>query len=216
MLISGRGSNLQALIDAIASGQLKAQISCVISDRSDAQGLQRARQAGIPTVTVERESGEDAASFGRRIQAALDAQPVDLVVLAGFMRILDDAVVEAYRGRMINIHPSLLPRFRGIRANEQALAAGVQVHGTSVHFVIPELDAGAVIVQAAVPVLADDDVATLADRVLSREHLILPLAAQWVLSGRCQLRGGVMVLDGQPRAQAPRLQWKQDLDELEF
>lgn len=213
VLISGRGSNLQALLDASDSGRLSARIGLVLSDNPNALGLQRAAESEVPHQVIARREFAGQRPFEAAMTDALDAYDPHLVILAGFMRILSDDFVDRYLGRLINIHPSLLPAFRGLRANEQALAAGVEIHGTSVHFVIPELDAGPVILQAEVPVLPGDNTETLAQRVLQREHQILPLAAQWLVSGRCSLEHGQVIMDGMAREQAPRLKWNENIDE---
>jgi len=195
VLISGRGSNLQAILDGAAAGALPAEIRAVISNRPDAYGLERARQAGVPTAIVDHTAFPDRQTFEAALRQRIDAERPELVILAGFMRILSPVFVEHYRGRLLNIHPSLLPKYRGLHTHERALAAGEREHGASVHFVIPELDSGPVIVQARAPVLPDDDPDTLAARVLAREHRIYPLAIQWFAEGRVRMQGDNVLFD---------------------
>lgn len=203
-LISGRGSNLQAILDAAASGDLDVDIRAVISNRSGAYGLERARRAGVSAITLDHKGFADRASFEAALRRCIDGFCPDLIVLAGFMRILQPDFVAHYASKMLNIHPSLLPNYRGLHTHERVLAAGERVHGASVHFVTPDLDAGPVIVQARVPVLADDDPETLAARVLAQEHRIYPLAVRWYAEGRIRLVGDTVFFDNQPMT-APRL-----------
>ena len=193
ILISGRGSNMVSLIEAARAPDYPAEIVLVLSNRPDAAGLVRAREAGIPASAIDHKAFPDRARFDAALQAELEAAGVELIVLAGFMRILTDAFVEAWAGRMINIHPSLLPLFKGTHTHRQALEAGVAEHGCSVHFVVPELDAGPVILQAKVPVLPGDDEDKLAQRVLAEEHKLYPAALAEVASGRARLEGGVVI-----------------------
>lgn len=201
VLISGNGSNLQALIDAIEAGRITATICAVISNNPDAYGLVRAQQAGIPVEVVDHRDFPDRASYDRALQAAIDRHRPELVVLAGFMRILTDEFVNHYRGRLINIHPSLLPKYQGLDTHQRAIDAGDTVHGVSVHFVTPELDGGPVILQAAVPVHPGDTAETLAKRVLEREHVIYPLVVRWFADGRLKLEGDEVLLDGKPMSE---------------
>lgn len=191
VLISGRGSNLQAILAAIANDVLPIDLRAVISNRPDAPGLAHARAAGVSTAVVDHRAFADRASFDiqlmRAIDDALGNSARSLIVLAGFMRVLSADFVNHYLGRMINIHPSLLPAFPGLDTHTRALAAGVAQHGASVHFVTPDVDGGPLIAQAAVPVLATDTPATLAERVLAEEHRILPLAIRWFAEGRISL-----------------------------
>ncbi|GAB6040410.1 phosphoribosylglycinamide formyltransferase [Endothiovibrio diazotrophicus] len=198
VLISGRGSNLQSLIDAERDGRLGATIRAVISNRPDALGLQRARDAGIAARVLDPTGHPDRDAYDRRLIEAIDAHRPALVVLAGFMRILSVHFVAHYAGRLINIHPSLLPDFRGLRTHQRALAEGVARHGASVHFVTEELDGGPVILQARVPVFEDDTPETLAARVLEQEHRIYPRAVERIASGRITLAEGRVLLDGKP------------------
>lgn len=194
VLISGRGSNLQALIDAIAAGRLDAEIAVVISNRADAPGLDRARAAGIETLVRPHRDAPSREAYDLGLVADLRARGVRLVVLAGFMRLLTAGFCDAFPQAILNVHPSLLPAFPGVDAQGQALAAGVPVSGATVHFVTPALDAGPVILQAAVPVHADDTVDTLSARILAEEHRVLPEAVGLVLAGRCRVEGDRVVI----------------------
>lgn len=190
ILISGRGSNMAALIDAAAAHGFPAEIVAVISNIPDAGGLARARASGIATVVIEsRPFGKDRVGFEAKLQAALDELAVDLICLAGFMRLFTADFVERWHGRMLNIHPSLLPSFPGLDPHGQALRAGVKISGATVHFVIPETDAGPIVMQGAVQVRDDDTEATLAARVLALEHRIYPDALRLVASGGAMLEG---------------------------
>ena len=190
ILISGRGSNLQSIIDAIAAGALRARIAVVISNRAGAQGLERARSAGIETVVLSHRDYPSRESYDLAVVAELRSRSVRLVCLAGFMRLLSPAFIAAFPQAILNVHPSLLPAFPGVDAQRQALEYGVTVSGATVHLVTPELDAGPIVRQAAVPVLPDDSVETLAARILEQEHRIYPeaiaevLAGGWVVEGR--------------------------------
>lgn len=191
VLISGRGSNLRALLQA----ELPVAFACVISNRADAGGLAIAQAHGVPTQVLEHQGYADRAAYDGALARAIDAHAPDLVVLAGFMRVLTEDFVRRYQGRMINIHPALLPAFPGLNTHARALAAGVRVHGCTVHFVTPEVDAGPIIAQAAVPVRASDSVETLAARVLRQEHRLFPAVLRWFAQGRVCLGadGGVVV-----------------------
>lgn len=195
VLISGGGSNLQSLIDAAAQG-LPIDIRAVISNRAEAFGLERARAAGIPAITLDHKVFAGRAEYEARLRELIDAFAPGLVVLAGYMRILEAETVSHYLGRMLNIHPSLLPAFQGLNTHARALAAGARRHGASVHFVTPELDGGPVVVQVAVPVHADDDAERLAARVLRWEHRLYPLAVGWFAEGRLALRDDGVRFDG--------------------
>lgn len=194
VLISGNGSNLQALIDAAAAPGYPARIVLVLSNRPEAFGLERAARAGIPSRTVDHRSFADRAAFDATLDEALRQAEVDLVCLAGFMRILTDPFVERWQDRMLNIHPSLLPAFRGLRTHERALEAGVRVHGCTVHMVRPELDQGPIIVQGVVPVLDGDTARSLAARVLELEHRCYPAALALVAGGRTGAAGERLLL----------------------
>jgi phosphoribosylglycinamide formyltransferase-1 len=189
VLVSGRGSNLQSIIDAIAAGRLNATIAVVISNRTDAQGLQRAREAGIETICLNPRDYKDRLAYDQAIADQLRAREVALVCLAGFMRLVGAPLLEAFPNRILNVHPSLLPSFPGVDAQRQALAHGVRISGATVHLVSAELDNGPVIVQSAVPVRDDDTVDTLSARILVEEHRIYPEAIQIVLDGRWKVDG---------------------------
>jgi len=199
VLISGSGTNLQALIDAAAAGQPFA-IAGVVSNRPEAGGLARAERAGIPTATVDHTAFADREGFERALAACVDRFTPGLVCLAGFMRILTPGFVARYRGRMLNIHPSLLPLYRGLHTHQRALDAGDTEHGATVHFVTEELDGGPRIIQARVPVHPDDTAERLAARVLAQEHRIYPLAVRWFAERRLRLGPAGVELDGRPRA----------------
>ena len=198
VLISGYGSNLQAIMDATASGEIATRIRAAISNRPAAPGLDRARQAGIPAVVVEGRRGQPRSEYDNALQRAIEPFEPDLIALAGFMRILTPGFVQHYAGRMLNIHPSLLPRYRGLHTHQRALEAGDAFHGASIHYVTEELDGGPVVRQARVPVLDGDDEASLANRVQLAEHRIYPEVIGWVASGRLAWRDGAPWLDGQP------------------
>ena len=205
VLVSGRGSNLQAILDAIADGALGAQVVGVFSDKPDAPALLRVP----PTLRWARTAGDfpSREAFDAALADALASVAPDWVVCAGYMRILGEAFVARFRGRLLNIHPSLLPKYRGLRTHRRALEAGDAEHGASVHFVVPELDAGAVIAQAPVPVRPGDTPETLAARVLQVEHPLLVEVLQWAAAGRLHERDGQAWRDGQPLFTAPRLQF---------
>jgi phosphoribosylglycinamide formyltransferase 1 len=206
ILISGRGSNMAALIQAAAAEDYPAEIALVVSNRADAGGLEKAKASGIPTVVVESKPfGKDRAAFEQALQAALDAHRIELICLGGFMRLFTAPFALRWQGRMLNIHPSLLPSFPGLDPHAQALRAGVKVSGATVHFVVPETDAGPIVAQAAVPVLADDDVETLAARVLAAEHRLYPLALALVAAARVRIVDGRCLLEGTNQAAASLL-----------
>jgi len=192
VLISGRGSNLQALIDAGFAESFPARIALVISNIEDAYGLVRARAAGIPTRVITHK-GKTREAFDAELDAALREAEVEIVCLAGFMRILSDGFTKTWEGKLLNIHPSLLPAFKGTQVHERVIAAGVKQSGASVHFVVPELDAGPVISQSVVPVLMTDTAETLAARVLEAEHRLYPTAVRLVCEGRARLEHGEAV-----------------------
>ena len=195
VLISGNGSNLQALIDASASGGYR--VSGVISNRADAFGLERAARAGIATRVLSHRDFLDRESFDQQLMQEIDAFAPDLVVLAGFMRILSGGFVQHYSGRLLNIHPSLLPDYRGTHTHERVLEAGEKQHGVSVHFVTEELDGGPVILQAVVPVEPTDTRDLLAARIARQEHLIYPRVVSWFAAGRLQMQDEAALLDGE-------------------
>ena len=197
VLLSGTGSNLQALIDSTRTGESPARIAAVISNRSDAYGLQRAKDAGIATRTLDHKAFEGREAFDSALIELIDTFNPKLVVLAGFMRILSADFVRHYAGRLLNIHPSLLPKYKGMHTHQRALDAGDSEHGCSVHFVTEELDGGPLVVQAVVPVESDDSAQTLAQRVHTQEHRIYPLAVRWFAEGRLILGEQGALLDGQ-------------------
>ena len=192
ILISGRGSNMQAIVRAAQSEQWQGKIAAVISNRADAEGLAFAAEQGIPTAVVVSKEYPTRDAFDAALRAVIDKFSPDLVVLAGFMRILTPAFVEHYAGRLLNIHPSLLPSFPGLATHRQALAAGVKVHGATVHFVTAELDHGPIVDQAVVPVQPGDTESTLAERVLVQEHIIYPRAVRWFVEGRLSIDNGLV------------------------
>lgn len=196
ILISGRGSNMEAIV---AANIENARIAAVISNRPDAPGLSFAAGRGIATAVVDHKLFASREAFDQALAREIDRHDPDLVVLAGFMRVLSDDFVRHYKGRMVNIHPSLLPAFTGLHTHRRALEAGVRVHGATVHFVTPTLDCGPIIAQAVVPVLHDDDEAALARRVLEQEHLIYPQAVRWFVDGRLSIGA-----DGRVRVAAGR------------
>jgi phosphoribosylglycinamide formyltransferase-1 len=192
ILISGRGSNMAALIEAARPKDFPAEIVVVISNRADAGGLERARASGVPTVTIESKPfGKDRAAFEAELQSALDQHRVELICLGGFMRLFTAEFVQRWYGRMLNIHPSLLPSFPGLDPQGQALRAGVKISGATVHFVIPETDAGPILMQGAVAVADDDTAETLAARILGIEHRIYPDALRLLAGGTIRLEGEV-------------------------
>lgn len=201
ILISGRGSNMMALIEA----KLPGRCAAVIADRPEAKGLAWAAERGLPTAVVNFRDFADRSAFDAALAAEIDRHAPDLVLLAGFMRVLGEGFVRGYEGRLLNIHPSLLPAFPGLKTHAKALEAGVKLHGCTVHFVTPDLDCGPVIIQAAVSVLDDDTPDELAARVLTQEHIVYPCAARWFLDGRLSLKDGrVRVADGEMTAKALR------------
>jgi phosphoribosylglycinamide formyltransferase 1 len=195
ILISGRGSNMEALLAAVFAGSLPVRVAGVLSNRPNAGGLATASALGVPTCVVDHQAFASREAFDQALAQAIDGFAPDLVVLAGFMRILSDGFVQHYAGRLMNIHPSLLPSFTGLHTHQRALAEGIRIHGCTVHFVTPALDHGPVIVQAAVPVLDTDDEASLAARVLAQEHRIYPLAVRWFAEDRLRLHEGRVLID---------------------
>ena len=192
ILISGRGSNMQAIVEA----ELPIRIAAVISNRPDAKGLSYAADRGIATAVVDHTKFATREAFDAALATKIDAHHPDFVILAGFMRVLTPGFVNQYLGRMINIHPSLLPSFTGLHTHERALESGVKLHGCTVHFVTPELDHGPIIIQAAVPLLPNDDAQTLAARVLQQEHVIYPQALRWLIEGKVSLGADLRVKCG--------------------
>lgn len=209
VLISGSGSNLQAIIDCQQAGDLAGNIVAVVSNRPNVKGLERAAEAGIEAICLDHKSFDGRDAFDRALQATVDQFQPDLVVLAGFMRILTPAFTEHYLGRMINIHPSLLPKHQGLNTHQRAIDAGDQQHGATVHFVTAELDGGPGIVQVAVDITPGDSAETLAQRVQYQEHYMFPLAVQWYCQSRLKLhkegKNHVSLFDGEPLPISGRL-----------
>ncbi len=197
VLISGSGSNLQAIIDAVAAGKIPATISCVLSNRADAHGLSRAAKAGIPTAVIKHQDYASREAFDQAMIAQIDQFQPDVLVLAGFMRILTDDFVHHYLGKMINIHPSLLPKFQGLNTHRRAIEAGEHEHGATVHFVTPELDGGPPILQAKVSITPTDSPESLADKVLIQEHIIYPTVVNWLARDMLSHTNGDIQLNGQ-------------------
>lgn len=196
VLISGRGSNLAALIEAARAADYPAEITCVVSNKADAPGLGIAAAAGIPTTLVSHRDHPDRESFDRAVSTELERHGVGLVVLAGFMRIFSPWFPARWADRLINIHPSLLPAFKGVHVQRQALDAGVRVSGCTAHLVTPDLDSGPIIAQAAVPVLAGDTEESLSARILRQEHRLYPLVVRWFAEGRVNISGGKVTVQG--------------------
>ena len=195
ILISGRGSNMVALIKAAKSKKYPAQVALVISNEPTAEGLKHARKAGIATAIVDhRPHGKNREAFERALHAELDRHKIDLVCLAGFMRLLTPWFVGRWNGRLLNIHPALLPAFKGLDTHARAIAAGVKIHGATVHFVVPEMDSGPIIAQAAVPVAENDTPETLAARIIKLEHRIYPLALKLVAQGHVRIVNGRCII----------------------
>lgn len=197
VLISGSGSNLQAILDACETGFIAGRVSAVISNKAGVYGLERAALAGVKALVLDHKAYADRASYDQALIATIDAHKADLVVLAGFMRILTPEFVSHYQGRLLNIHPSLLPKYQGLNTHQRAIEAGDTEHGCSVHFVTAELDGGPVVLQAKVPVFADDDAAVVAARVHEQEHRIYPLVVRWFCQERLQHLADKALLDGQ-------------------
>lgn len=197
VLISGNGSNLQAIIDEIEGGRLNAKISGVISNRPSAYGLERAKEAGIEAVCLDHTNFDTRESYDEALKAQIDAFGADCVVLAGFMRILTPEFVDSFAGKLVNIHPSLLPKYKGLNTHQRAIDNGDKEHGVSVHFVTPELDGGPVIIQSRVPVFDEDTASDLAERVQEQERRIYPLVLSWFSAGRLTMRNNKAVLDEQ-------------------
>ena len=196
ILISGRGSNMAALIDAAAAGRIHGAVTQVISNRADAAGLDTAQMHGIATTVVDHRAHASRAAFDDALSAVIDRSEPDLIVLAGFMRILGADFVQRYAGRMLNIHPSLLPAYPGTDTHRRALADRAARHGCTVHFVTPDVDGGPIVAQAEVPIRSDDDSESLAARVLAEEHRLLPQVVGWFCDGRLRLANGRALVDG--------------------
>ncbi len=196
VLVSGRGSNLQAIIDAIEAGKLKDRIALVISDREGVQAIDRCVKHGIPHRVIKRKSFDSKEEFEKNLVEAMKGSGVDLVVLAGFMRVLSPVFLKEFPMKVINIHPSLIPAFQGMHAQRQALQYGARISGCTVHFVTEELDNGPVIAQACVPVLPEDTEESLSERILHHEHRILPQVIRWISEGRVRVEGRRVVVEG--------------------
>ncbi len=196
ILISGGGSNLQAFINACNNRMLNAEIALVISNKANAYGLERAAQANVPTLIIDHHAFTSREAFDAELLQQIDARQPDLVILAGFMRILTEGFVNHFKGRLINIHPSLLPKYPGLNTHRRALEAGDTEAGVTVHFVTEELDGGPAVIQAKVPIEKGDNEDSLAKRVLTQEHIIYPLAVQWYCEGRLVLENDQSILDG--------------------
>ena len=197
ILISGRGSNMESLLNAVADGALPVRVAAVVSNRPDAKGLEAAAAQDVEICVVDHTRFDTRETFDAAMIKTIDSYSPDLVVLAGFMRILTDGFVRRYEGRLLNIHPSLLPSFPGLHTHRRAFEEGVRVHGCTVHFVTPQLDHGPVVVQAAVPVLDGDDEASLAARVLVQEHQVYPMAVRWFAEERLRLVDGHVVFEAE-------------------
>ncbi|TMO63342.1 phosphoribosylglycinamide formyltransferase [Pseudoalteromonas aurantia] len=198
VLISGSGSNLQAIIDACQNNEVNGEICAVISNKADAYGLVRAQNAGIETAILSHKDYPSREDYDIELAALIDSFNPDLVVLAGFMRILTPRLVQKFKGKMLNIHPSLLPKYQGLNTHQRAIDAKDDVHGVSVHFVTEELDGGPVVLQAKVPILADDTADTLAKRIHEQEHVIYPLVVKWFSEHRLTMEADYAVFDNQP------------------
>jgi len=196
VLISGSGSNLQAILDACSAGFIAGKVTAVLSNKAKAYGLERAKKAGAAAIVLDHKGYADRADYDQALIAAIDEHQPDLVVLAGFMRILTPEFVQHYQGRLLNIHPSLLPKYQGLNTHQRAIDAGDPEHGCSVHFVTAELDGGPVILQAKVPVFPGDDADTVAERVHEQEHRIYPLVVRWFCQNRLQQQSDKALLDG--------------------
>lgn len=208
VVISGRGRNLEAIIEAIDSGRLNARITLVASNRTNAHGLKTAKLAGLPTVALEPGAFAERADFDRALAARIDAEKPDWVVLAGYMRLLSSAFVQRFAGRLVNIHPSLLPRHKGLRTHERALADGDQRHGASVHFVTDDLDGGPLIRQGSIAIRADDTPERLADRLMARvERRLYPAALEELIAARVTWHAGQVWRDGSPQEHCPHVDY---------
>jgi phosphoribosylglycinamide formyltransferase-1 len=203
VLVSGRGTNLSALLDAMRNGALGGTITRVIGSNKDAPALDVARAHGVACTALDHRECATRDAFDAALAEAIDGERPDLVVMAGFMRVLGAPLVRRYANRLINVHPSLLPSYPGLHTHRRALADGARIHGCTVHFVTPEVDAGPIIAQAAVPVRDDDDEASLAARVLAQEHVLLPAAARWFCEGRLVIAGARVRVNGVPQTMEP-------------
>lgn len=213
VLISGHGTNLQAILDACASGFIAGKVTAVISNKADAYGLVRAREAGSSAHCLAHSDYDSRESYDLALQQLIEQFTPDLVVLAGFMRILSPGFVQHFSGKLLNIHPSLLPKYQGLRTHQRAIEAGDQMHGCSVHFVTEELDGGPVVLQAKVPIFSDDDAETVAERVHEQEYRTYPLVIRWFCQGRLRQQGQQALLDDEP---LPQYGYAHDDDEYDL
>ncbi|MCC5826302.1 phosphoribosylglycinamide formyltransferase [Alkalimonas sp.] len=213
VLISGNGTNLQAILDACASGFIAGKVTAVISNKADAYGLIRAREAGSSAHCLAHSDFDNRESYDLALQQLIEQFAPDLVVLAGFMRILTPGFVQHFSGKLLNIHPSLLPKYQGLRTHQRAIEAGDQMHGCSVHFVTEELDGGPVVLQAKVPIFSDDDAETVAERVHEQEYRTYPLVIRWFCQGRLRQQGQQALLDDEP---LPQYGYAHDDDEYDL
>ncbi|QUM82131.1 phosphoribosylglycinamide formyltransferase [Moritella sp. 5] len=202
VLVSGNGSNLQTILDQCEQGSINGKVTAVFSNKSTAYGLERAQLAGVDAISLAQGDFSDRTAFDAELMTQIDQYQPDLIVLAGYMRILSDNFVQHYAGKMLNIHPSLLPKYPGLDTHQRAIDNGDEEHGASVHFVTPELDSGPVILQAKVPVFADDSVDDLSSRVHTQEHMIYPMVIQWFCAERLAMIDDKAVLDGKELAQS--------------
>ncbi|KXO09912.1 Phosphoribosylglycinamide formyltransferase [Moritella sp. JT01] len=202
VLISGNGSNLQTILDQCEQGSINGKVTAVFSNKSTAYGLERAQLAGVDAISLAQGDFSDRTAFDAELMTQIDQYQPDLIVLAGYMRILSDNFVQHYAGKMLNIHPSLLPKYPGLDTHQRAIDNGDEEHGASVHFVTPELDSGPVILQAKVPVFSDDSLDDLSSRVHTQEHMIYPMVIQWFCAERLAMIDGKAVLDGKELAQS--------------
>lgn len=202
VLVSGNGSNLQTILDQCEQGSINGKVTAVFSNKSTAYGLERAQEAGVDAISLSQADFADRGAFDAALMTQIDQYQPDLIVLAGYMRILSDDFVQHYAGKMLNIHPSLLPKYPGLDTHQRAMDNGDEEHGASVHFVTPELDAGPVILQAKVPVFTEDDIEELSSRVHTQEHMIYPMVIQWFCAGRLAMTNGKAVLDGEVLAES--------------
>ncbi len=197
VLVSGNGSNLQAIIDQVEQNKINGRVTAVIANKASAYGLTRAEQAGIPGIFIDHKSFDSRDAYDTKMMEVIDQYQPDLIVLAGFMRILTPAFVDHYQGRMLNIHPSLLPKYKGLDTHQRAIDAGDHEHGASVHFVTPELDGGPVVLQSKVPIFSEQDPVELAERVQEQERKMYPLVVSWFCDGRLIMLENKAILDGE-------------------
>ena len=212
VLISGSGSNLQSIIDHTQQGHIHANIACVISNNPEAYGLTRAQQSDIPTHVIDHTDYDSREAFDKELVNIFKIYKIKYILLAGFMRVLGDAVINEFQGRILNIHPSLLPKYPGLHTHHRVLEAGEQKHGCSVHFVTEDLDAGPLIIQAIVPILKTDNSENLAKRVLEKEHIIYPLATKWLCDDKLVCKDGTVYFENKPLVNAIELTKELELE----